>query len=94
LLEIHTFYACSLTIAIRFYLDSKPEEITERQLKGPKVTAFVAFHVRYGLLGPYSLKHPVKWSLSMLPRYRDVIKNFTPDDFYDDLSETLFNSEG
>jgi len=24
----------------------------------------------------------------MLPRYRDVIKKLTPDDFYDDLSET------
>jgi len=37
---------------------------------------------------PTGLKKPVKWSLSMLPRYRDVIKNLTPDDFYDDLSET------
>jgi len=38
---------------------------------------------------PTGLKNPVKRSLSMLPRYRDVIKNLTPDDFCDDLSETL-----
>jgi len=25
----------------------------------------------------------------MLPRYHDVLKNLTPDDFYDGLSETL-----
>jgi len=28
LLEIHTFYVCPSTIETRFYLDSKPEEIT------------------------------------------------------------------
>jgi len=82
LLEIHTFYVCLSTIETRFYTDSKPEETTE----GPKVTAFNA---RYGLLGPYWFEKakPVKRSLSMLPRYGDVFKNLTPDDFYDDLSK-------
>jgi len=32
-------------------MTTKPEEITERLLKGPKVTAFVV--AKYGLLGPY-----------------------------------------
>jgi len=38
LLEIYTFYVYPFTIETRFYRDSKPEEITERLLKGPKVT--------------------------------------------------------
>jgi len=53
LLEIHTFYVCPSSIETRFYPDSKPEETTERLLKGPEVTAFVAINVRHGLLGPY-----------------------------------------
>jgi len=53
LLEIHTFYVCPSTIETRFYPDSKPDEITVRLLKGRKVTAFVAFNVKHGLLGPY-----------------------------------------
>jgi len=34
LLEIHTFYVCPSTIETSFNLDYKPEEITERLLKG------------------------------------------------------------
>jgi len=29
----------------------------------------------------------------MLPHYRDIIKNLTPEDFYDDLSETFSKSQ-
>jgi len=42
---------------------------------------------------PTDLKKPVKRPLSMLPRYRDVIKNLIPEDFHDDLSEILFESQ-
>jgi len=85
LLEIHTFYVCLSTIETRFYPASKSEKNAERLLKSPKVTAFVDFNARHGLLGPTGLKKPVKRPLSMLPRYRDVIKNLSPDDFYDDF---------
>jgi len=47
-------------IETRFYPDSKPEEITERLLKGSKVTAFVAFIDRHGLLGLYWFDKAVK----------------------------------
>ena len=36
-----------------FWGEEKPEEIGEKRLKGPKVTAFVAFNAKHGLLGPY-----------------------------------------
>ena len=49
-----------------FWGSDLPEEITERQLKGPKVTAFVAFNARHGLLGPYCLKKTVKRSPLLL----------------------------
>ena len=65
----------------------QPEEVTEKQLKGPKVTAFVAFNARHGLLGPYWFEEGGKTVTVNAARYRDVIKIF-----YDDLSETL--SEG
>ena len=32
---------------------TEPPEITERYLKGPKVTCFCAFNGRWGTLGPY-----------------------------------------
>ena len=70
-----------------FWGSDLPEEITERQLKGPKVTAFVAFNARHGLLGPYWFEEDGKTVTINAARYRDVIAKF-----YDDLSATL--SEG
>jgi len=70
-----------------FWGSELPEEITERQLKGPKVTAFVAFNTRHGLLGPYWFENDGKMVTINASRYRDVLKKF-----YDDLSDTL--SEG
>jgi len=89
LLKILTFCVCPSTIETHFYPDSKPEEITRRLLKGFKVTAFVAFNARHGLLGPYWFEEVGKTVTVNATRYRDVIKNLTLDDFYDDLSETL-----
>jgi len=51
--NLHFLCVSISTIETRFYPDSKPEENTERLLKGPKVTAFVAFNARHGLLGLY-----------------------------------------
>ena len=36
-----------------FWGEQAPEEISEKQLKGVKVTAFIAFNAKHGLLGPY-----------------------------------------
>ena len=33
--------------------ESIPEKIGEKHLKGPNVTAFVAFNTQHSLLGPY-----------------------------------------
>jgi len=85
LFEIHSFYLCPSTIETCFFLDSKPE-ITERLLKGLKVTAFVAFYTWHGLLGPYWFEASKTITVNAA-YYRDVIKNF-----YDYLSKTL--SEG
>jgi len=60
LLEFLTFHVCPSTIETRFYPNSKLEEITERLLKSPKVTAFVAFNARRGLLVPYWFKEANK----------------------------------
>jgi len=92
LLEIHTFFVCPSTIEARFYPDSEPEENTEKLLKGPKVTAFAAFKARHGLLGPYWFEEAGKTVSVNAACYRDVIKNLTPDDFYDNLSQTLSES--
>ena len=70
-----------------FWRSDLPEEITERQLKGPKVTAFVAFNARHGLLGPYWFEEDGKTVTINAARYCDVIAKF-----YDDLLATL--SEG
>jgi len=43
-------------------------------------------------LGPYWFEEAGKTATVNAARYRDVINNMTPDDFYGDLFETL--SEG
>ena len=70
-----------------FWGSEQPEEVTEKQLKGPKVTAFVAFNARHALLGPYWFEEGGKTVTVNAVSYHDVIKLF-----YDDLLETL--SEG
>ena len=67
-----------------FWGSDLPEEITERQLNGPKVTDFVAFNARHGLLGPYWFEENGKTATINAARYRDVIAKF-----YDDLSAVL-----
>ena len=71
-----------------FWGSDLPEEITERQLKGPKVTAFVAFNARHGLLGPYWFEEDGKTVTINAARYRDVIAKF-----YDDLSATQLEGQ-
>jgi len=41
------------------------------------------------ILGPYWCKT----ATVNAARYRDVIKNLTPDDFYDNLFKTLFEGQ-
>jgi len=75
-----------------FYSDSQTKRITEKLLKGHKITAFEPFNARHGLLGRYRFEETGKTITVNAAQYRDVIKNLTHDNFYDDLYETL--SEG
>ena len=53
-----------------FWGSSPPEEIVEKQLKGKKVTAFVAFNAEHGLLGPYWFEVDGKTATINAERYR------------------------
>jgi len=57
-------HVCPLTIETHFYLDSKPEEITEKVLKSPKVLSRSMLDMAYWI--PSGLEKLVKQSPSML----------------------------
>ena len=63
----------------KFWDSSPPEEIVEKQLKGKKVTAFVAFNAEHGLLGPYWFEVDGKTATINAERYRDVVRSFHND---------------
>ena len=62
-----------------FWGSEPPEEITEKQLKGPKVTAFVAFNAKHGLLGPYWFEEGGRTITINGERYREVVRQFHVD---------------
>ena len=61
----------------------RSEEITESQLKAPKVTDFVAYNASHGLLGPYWFKEG-GLTVTTSERYYEVIARF-----HNDLSAAL-----
>lgn len=62
-----------------FWGSQRPDEVTERQLKGPKVTAFVAYNARHGLLGPYWFEEGGRTVTITSERYCEVIARFHSD---------------
>jgi len=62
-----------------FWGNSLPEETSPRNLRGKKVTAFVAYNARHGLLGPYWFEEDGKTVTITGARYREVVTNFTND---------------
>lgn len=58
---------------------SPPEETTDRNLKGQKVTCFVAFNAKHGIIGPYWFEEEGKTVTINAVRYRDVIRKFDND---------------
>ena len=62
-----------------FWGTSLPEEISSKQLKGQKVTAFVAFNAKHGLLGPYWFEEDGKTVTVTGARYRTVVTGFARD---------------
>ena len=63
-----------------FWGSEPPKEITERQLKGPKVTAFVAYNARHGLLGPYWFEDDRGQTVTInAERYREIVNQFHGD---------------
>ena len=62
-----------------FWGDAPPEEVTDKQLKGPKVTAFVAYNARRGLLGPYWFEERGRTVTITANRYCEIIRQFHAD---------------
>ena len=68
-----------------FWGAERPDEISEKRLKGPKVTAFVAFNARHGPLGPYWFEDEEGRTQTInSERYIGVI-----DEFHADLENKL-----
>ena len=62
-----------------FWGSEPPEETTDKLAKGPKVTAFVAYNIRHGLLGPYWFEEGGRTVTVNGERYREVIGKFHAD---------------
>ena len=59
---------------------AEPPEITERYLKGPKVTCFCAFNARWGTLGPYWFENDNSRTVTINGEYfRAVLQTFHND---------------
>ena len=67
-----------------FWGEQAPEEISEKQLKGVKVTAFIAFNTKHSLLGPYWFEECGKMITVNSPRYCVIMQRF-----HNDLSQKL-----
>lgn len=67
-----------------FWGQTSPDEISEKRLKGPKVTAFVAFNKKHGLLGPYWFEENGRTVTINSERYITIL-----DQFYGDLTQKL-----
>ena len=67
-----------------FWGEQAPEEISEKQLKGTKVTAFIAFNTKHGLLGPYWFEEHGKMVTVNSLHYCVIMQRF-----HDDLSQKL-----
>ena len=67
-----------------FWGEQTPEEISEKQLKGVKVTAFIAFNAKHGLLGPYWFEEHGNMITVNSPHYCVIMQRF-----HDDLSQKI-----
>ena len=67
-----------------FWGESSPEEIGEKHLKGPKVTAFGTFNAKHGLLGPYWFEENGCTVTTNSERYIPIL-----DQFHGDLTQKL-----
>ena len=67
-----------------FWIESSPEEISDKHLKDPKVTAFVAFNAKHGFLGPYWLEENGRTVTIYNERYIAIL-----DQFHGDLTQKL-----
>ena len=57
-----------------------PEEITERYLKGPKVTCFCPCNARWGTLGPYGFENDNSRMVTInCEHYRAIFQKFHTD---------------
>ena len=63
-----------------YWEDERPEEIDERYLKGPKVTALCALNAKIGMLGPYWFEDSRGRTVTVNEeRYREVLNQINED---------------
>ncbi|XP_076041907.1 histone-lysine N-methyltransferase SETMAR-like [Oratosquilla oratoria] len=63
-----------------FWGEEPPEEMSEKHLKGAKVTAWIAFNPRHGLLGPYWFQDGRgKTVIVNSERYCEIINKFNTE---------------
>ena len=74
----------SSTTTISFWVNRPQKKISEEQLNGVKVTAFIAFSNKHGLLGPYWFEERGKTVTVNSPRYCFIMQRF-----HDYLSQKL-----
>ena len=60
-----------------FWGHERPEEISEKHLKGAKVTAWIAFNAKHGFIGPYWFEEGGKTVTINSERYCRVIRQFS-----------------
>ena len=59
-----------------FWEKEKPEAISEKRLKGPKVTGFVACVTKHSLLGPYWFEENERTFAINCERYVAIVDQF------------------
>ena len=63
-----------------YWGDERPEEIDERYLKGPKVTALCALNAKKGMLGPYWFEDSRGRTVTVNgERYREILNQINED---------------
>ena len=63
-----------------YWGDERPEEIDEKCLKGPKVTALCALNAKKGMLGPYWFEDSRRRTVTVNgERYREVLNRINED---------------
>ena len=73
----HTFISMGRLVTTHvFWGESSPEEISDKHLKGPKVSAFLAFNAKHDLLGSYCFEENGRTVTINSERYIAILDQF------------------